>query len=103
MRFRLGLTVGFGAGYYLGARAGRDRYRQLKQWAGEIRRSDKVEAVADKAKAAVDHGVERAKEAVVDLRDHDEAKEADTAPDGFEVPTPPGAVGSVSPRPTGTS
>lgn len=31
MRFRLGLIVGFGAGYYLGARAGRERYEQLRQ------------------------------------------------------------------------
>ncbi len=30
MKLRLGLIVGFAAGYYLGARAGRERYEQLR-------------------------------------------------------------------------
>jgi len=29
-RFRIGLVIGFGVGYYLGARAGRERYEQLR-------------------------------------------------------------------------
>lgn len=33
MRLRLGLAVGFGVGYYLGARAGRERYEQLRRLA----------------------------------------------------------------------
>ena len=32
MRFRLGLVLGLGLGYYLGARAGRERYDQLRRW-----------------------------------------------------------------------
>lgn len=28
-KFRLGVIIGFGAGYYLGAKAGRERYEQL--------------------------------------------------------------------------
>jgi hypothetical protein len=31
MRFRLGAALGFGVGYYLGARAGRERYEQLRR------------------------------------------------------------------------
>jgi hypothetical protein len=31
MRFRVGLGIGFGVGYYLGARAGRERYEQLRR------------------------------------------------------------------------
>ncbi len=30
MKFRVGLVIGFGVGYYLGARAGRERYEQLR-------------------------------------------------------------------------
>jgi hypothetical protein len=30
MRFRFGLVLGFGLGYYLGARAGHERYEQLR-------------------------------------------------------------------------
>jgi hypothetical protein len=32
MRFKIGLVIGFGAGYYLGAKAGSQRYEQLHRW-----------------------------------------------------------------------
>ena len=51
MRFRLGLLVGFAAGYYLGARAGHDRYEQLR---GIVAKTPLA-----KVQAAVDHGRER--------------------------------------------
>jgi hypothetical protein len=51
MRFRLGLVVGFGAGYYLGARAGHARYEQLRRLIG---RTPLV-----KVQAAVELGRER--------------------------------------------
>ncbi len=31
-KFRIGLIIGFGAGYYLGAKAGRERYEQLRSF-----------------------------------------------------------------------
>ncbi len=34
MRFRFGLACGFGVGYYLGTRAGRERYEQLRRLIG---------------------------------------------------------------------
>jgi hypothetical protein len=37
MRFRLGLLVGGVVGYVLGARAGRHRYEQIRQWAASVR------------------------------------------------------------------
>ena len=61
MRFRLGYVTGFATGYYLGAKAGRQRYEQLNQALNKFRRSPTVEAAADKAKAAVEEGVEKAK------------------------------------------
>ena len=64
MRFRLGLVVGFGAGYYLGAKAGRERYEQLNATIRKIKRSDAFDAATGKAKAVVDLGVERAKDFV---------------------------------------
>ena len=51
MRFRMGLLVGFGVGYYLGARAGRERYEQLRAWIGQTPLA--------KVQAAVDLGRER--------------------------------------------
>ena len=64
MRFRLGVLVGFGAGYYLGAKAGRERYHEINQWMGRAKESDVLETVTDKAKAATDLGMERAKDLV---------------------------------------
>lgn len=64
MRFRLGMMAGFATGYYLGAKAGRERYEQLNRMLRKIRRSDAYETATDKAKAVVDLGAERAKDFV---------------------------------------
>jgi len=52
MKFRLGLLVGFAGGYYLGSKAGRERYEQIR------RAIDRVGPVG-KLHAAVDLGRER--------------------------------------------
>lgn len=44
------LTVG-AAGYVLGARAGRERYAQIKDAAASVRRNPKVQSVVDDVKA----------------------------------------------------
>ncbi len=64
MRLRFGFFAGFATGYYLGAMAGRERYQQLNRLIGRAKRSDAMDVAADKAKAAVDLGVEKAKEGV---------------------------------------
>ena len=66
MRFRLGLVIGFGAGYYLGTMAGRERYEEINRMVHKVKRSDAFETATDKAKAVVDLGVERAKDVVED-------------------------------------
>jgi hypothetical protein len=64
MRFRLGLVLGFGAGYYLGAKAGRERYEQLNRTLRRLQRSKTLDTATEKAKAVVDLGVERARDVV---------------------------------------
>jgi hypothetical protein len=64
MRFRAGIVIGFGAGYYLGAQAGRERYEQLNRLVKKVKRSEAFDVATDKAKAVVDLGVERAKDVV---------------------------------------
>ena len=66
MRFRLGLIIGFGTGYYLGAKAGRERYEQINRWLSQARESEAFDTAADKAKAVIDLGVERARDLVGD-------------------------------------
>ena len=51
MKFRVGLGLGFVVGYYMGARAGRERYEQLRRVIG---RTPLV-----KVQAAVELGRER--------------------------------------------
>ena len=57
MRFRLGVAIGFAFGYYLGARAGRERYEQIRRGMAKARDS----RVLQKVRAAVELGVERAR------------------------------------------
>ena len=57
MRFKSGVVIGFAVGYYLGAKAGRTRYLQMREW-------------VEKAKPVVDLGMERARD-LVDRADDD--------------------------------
>jgi hypothetical protein len=50
MKFRLGLAIGFGAGYYLGAKAGRERYEQLRRGLARVPSIAKVQAAVDLAR-----------------------------------------------------
>ena len=95
MRFRLGLGIGFGLGYYLGAKAGPERYEQINDMLRRVKRSETVETATDKAKDVVDLGVERTKD-IVDskLGDSDGPNGAVATPpppeDPFLRTTPPG-------------
>jgi hypothetical protein len=40
MGFKTGIVVGLAVGYYLGARAGRERYEQLERYLRPVRESD---------------------------------------------------------------
>ena len=64
MRMRIAFVAGFGAGYYLGARAGRERYDQINRMVRKVKGSDAFGTAQEKAKAVVDLGVERARDAV---------------------------------------
>src|SRR3954464_2798538 len=64
MRMKLAFGVGFGLGSYLGSMAGRERYEQINRVARKVKSSDAFQPAEQKAKAAVDLGVERAKDAV---------------------------------------
>ncbi len=55
MKFRIGLLCGFGLGYYLGARAGRSRYEQMRRRLERLRDS----RLFERMQAAVELGVER--------------------------------------------
>ena len=70
MRFRLGVLTGFAGGYYLGAKAGRERYEQLSQMLDRMRRHDAVVTATEKTKAVVEDTVEVARDKAQDLVDN---------------------------------
>ncbi len=83
MKFRIGTAVAFLVGYTLGARAGRERYRQIVQFGQEVGRSAPVAGtvtlVGDKSKAVATLGVERVKDVIgvrLGWRDGDQAADA---------------------------
>jgi hypothetical protein len=63
MRGRLGFFIGFGAGYVLGAKAGNERYEQLRRLYDNLVSSPGFQQATGAAKNAVGSGLEQAKEA----------------------------------------
>lgn len=53
MRFKLGYAAGFATGYYLGAKAGHQRYQQINRAVRNLRRSDALENVTHTVKDKV--------------------------------------------------
>lgn len=54
MRFKTGLIVGAAAGYVLGARAGRERYQQIKSMSAAAMRHPAVNQLANQAGGLLD-------------------------------------------------
>ena len=104
MRFRLGMVTGFAAGYYMGAKAGRQRYDQINRQLARLKRSQAFEEVVDQAKTVVEEGVEKARSLVESRAGNGHGYPAETAPPasdvtGSEPPgSPPGLGGYSSSR-----
>ena len=64
MGFKSGLIVGFGAGYVLGARAGRERYDQVRALWHQVSGSSAVQRAAEKARETATTGKERGLSAI---------------------------------------
>jgi hypothetical protein len=77
MRFRLGVVTGFAAGYYLGAKAGRERYEQINRAIRKVQGSDAYEAAMDK----VHEATSVASDKVRDVMSHTDDGRAPTLPD----------------------
>lgn len=54
MGFKTGAIVGCAVGYYLGAKAGRERYEQINAWIDQVRDSDAYNAAAERARGIIE-------------------------------------------------
>ena len=61
MSGRLGFLIGFGAGYVLGAKAGTERYEQLRRLYDNLVSSPTFQEASGKAKGAVGSGIGQAR------------------------------------------
>jgi hypothetical protein len=87
MKGRLGLFLGFGAGYVIGAKAGRERYEQINRLYENLKSSPALRRAGGRARGAVGSGIGQAKDKVQDaVREH---RSDDGNGHGLSVAPPP--------------
>jgi hypothetical protein len=76
MKFRTGFIVGAAVGYVLGAKAGRERYDQIKSAFDRFQGNEQIHDLVEKGKAVagigadrVSQGLHQASDAIRDLAD----------------------------------
>ncbi len=91
MKVRLGFLVGFGAGYVLGAKAGTERYDQLRRLYENLLSSPALRQAKGKAKGAVGTGLGQARDLASDgvQKVKERRSGTDDAPTGLSVAPPP--------------
>jgi hypothetical protein len=87
-------VVGFAAGYVLGARAGKERYEQIKRLAARVQHDPRVQSTVDQAKHQAVDAAAHAKEAAMDKA---KDKVADLRHGGEQTP-PAGTYARTEPR-----
>lgn len=91
MGMKIGIVLGFGVGYVLGARAGRERYEQIRATAARLRRTPVVARPLDAAGQRVSDIVRAGGEHVTD-------KVADAIKERlFGAPTSAAGAGDAAP------
>ncbi len=71
---KLRTAIAFGVGYVLGARAGRERYEQIRLAFGRVTSNEQVRQVIDQGKGIVDSGTNQVRDLAADqLRNAGEA------------------------------
>ena len=79
MKFRFGLVIGLAVGYVLGAKAGRERYEQIKRGADRLRSNESIRKVAGSAEKATRKPRTAAGNGLVKVADSVRTKAAESA------------------------
>jgi len=82
------MLIGFGAGYVLGSKAGRERYDQLRRLYDNVLSSPQFRQATGRAKGAVETGFEQARDMASEGVSKIKNRESDTTP-GLAVAPPP--------------
>ena len=82
---KIGFLAGFGAGYVLGAKAGTERYEQLRRLYDNLISSKGFQEATGKAKDAAATGFEQVKDKASEIKE----RKADPHPSGLSVAPPP--------------
>ncbi len=105
MRFRLGVLVGFGAGYVLGAQAGRARYEQIQQAWGKLMGTPQAQQLAEDVKVAAtkasDTFEQKANDSIAKVTELVRGDEDEDENDTFDAGTTPATP--ITPPETGTT
>jgi hypothetical protein len=59
MGYKSGFVIGFGVGYVLGARAGRQRYEDIRRWWNQLTGNPTVQRAAERTKDMAAEGARR--------------------------------------------
>jgi hypothetical protein len=66
MKMRTGLVIGFAVGYVLGAKAGRERYEQIRKVATAVAENPPINKLIEESRALADAGATKARSAISD-------------------------------------
>ncbi len=86
---KMSFLIGFGAGYVLGAKAGTERYDQLKRLYENLQSSQGIRNATSKAKDAATTGFEKGKDIASEGVDKIKSR-GDDRPSNLSVAPPPG-------------
>lgn len=86
------MFTGFGVGYYLGARAGRERYEEINGLFRRVRGSEPVQTASDAARSFAEEGAERVAEKVERTTGDGRSRSRQTAPTYPSLATTPSAA-----------
>jgi hypothetical protein len=86
---KMGFLVGFGAGYVLGAKAGTERYEQLKRLYENLQSSPGFRRATGKAKEAVGTGFGQARDLASEGVAKVKERRSDDGSPGLSVAPPP--------------
>jgi hypothetical protein len=97
MKFKLGLAIGFAAGYWAGAQADEERKRQVEEVVDKFRGNPRVQRVSDTVSRSAVRITDAVEERLVDTAGGAADKVASSVePDGGTTPTNTGPGSGTS-------